>query len=230
MARRHMPKRNRALYFVAFDFLVAFIAFTVAVKFIDVKPIGFNGTEIGFANFNGTIFERIGYNETFLKISEILGYVCFAPVLFFALLGLNQLVYRKSPKKVDLDLYALAAFYIVVLIVYFIFTKVSINYRPTELEFSYPSSHTLLAICVMGTALLQFKNRFKTWKGMVFVKGGCWALLILTILCRFVSGVHWFTDYVGSFLLSGCLIFFYLAFSSQTQYVANRRDRLKSLN
>lgn len=48
---------------------------------------------------------------------------------------------------------------------YLLFEKLALNYRPVHiqgiLEASYPSSTTLLTLCVMGTARMQLKRRIR---------------------------------------------------------------------
>ena len=48
---------------------------------------------------------------------------------------------------------------------YLLFEEVAINYRPVlidgNLEASYPSSTTMLALCVLPTAMMQLKSRIR---------------------------------------------------------------------
>ena len=66
--------------------------------------------------------------------SEVFGYLALLVAVGFAGLGAYQLGMRKSLFKVDYDLYVLAAFYVVVLILYVAFDKIAINYRPVMIE------------------------------------------------------------------------------------------------
>jgi undecaprenyl-diphosphatase len=93
---------------------------------------------------------------------------------------------------------------------------VTVNYRPVLiegiLETSYPSSTTLLVLCVMPTALMQCNQRIKniTWKRCVSVV--IITFTIFMVLGRLISGVHWFTDIVGGGLLSAGLVMMYRYF------------------
>ena len=78
----------------------------------------------------------------------------------FAALGAVQWFRRGSLRKVDQAVWALAALYAVVAVLYVFFEKVVINYRPvlmageTRPEASFPSTHTMLACVVFGSAAI----------------------------------------------------------------------------
>ena len=107
----------------------------------------------------------------------------------------------------------------VVLAAYLFFEIVVINYRPTlidgYLEASYPSSTTMLGMCVMPTAMMQLRTRIKN---RVFRR--CVMVLIAVFMAfmvigRLISGVHWFTDIVGGALLSAGLVMIYYSVSKK---------------
>ena len=91
-----------------------------------------------------------------------------------------------------------------------------VNYRPiilhTELEASYPSSHTMLVICIMGTAIMQFRRLLPEKKGLrIFLDGAAVLLIVVTVVGRLLSGVHWFTDILAGVLLSSALVMLYFS-------------------
>ena len=98
---------------------------------------------------------------------------------------------------------------------YFIFEMIPINYRPVFiegfLESSYPSSTTLLVLCVMPTAIEQMNRRSEnvTAKKIVQVLSTCFSAFM--VLGRLFSGVHWLTDIIGGILLSAGLVMMYHA-------------------
>ncbi len=196
-------------------FFVMFFALIFAVKFIDVKPIGPQSSEIGLATVNALVRDFVGVNLVWYDITDVFGLISIAVVGFFGLEGLFELVTRKSLKKMDIDIILLGVFYGIVICAYVLFEIVVINYRPMimdgELEASFPSSHTMLVVSVMGTAIYQFSLRIQNNLLRKIIILACSAIMLLTIVGRLISGVHWFTDILGGVFLSGALIFLYIA-------------------
>ena len=118
------------------------------------------------------------------------------------------------PDKVDFDILALGVFYIVVIAVYLLFENIVINYRPVlidgVLEVSYPSSTTMLTLCVMPTAIMQFNKRIKnkaTKKLVILISIIFTAFMVVG---RILSGVHWITDIIGGLIFSaGMAVMYY---------------------
>lgn len=229
-------KRKITQNFVAAGSLfVLFLIFTILVLNVDVQPVGCKNTKIGFASMNVWAAKKIGqyltYNKFLYKLTEVLGILALAVAAFFGMLGLFQLITRKNLKKVESSLYVLAGFYVLVAFFYLLFEKIVINYRPVmidkELEASYPSSHTMLAACILITAMMQFKKRIKneTVRKIVLVTLAVLAALI--VIGRLLSGVHWLTDIVGALILSAALILLYYAV---IEYVAWKNTRKRKLS
>ena len=194
--------------------LLAFVIWTVLVMKVDVQPAGVNGTDIGFAGINTRFHQLTGEHEGIYRITDWLGLVPIAICACFGVLGLVQLIRRKSLLKVDADILLLGVFYIVVILAYLIFEKIVINYRPTlfdGMESSYPSSTTLLVLSVMPTVVFQANRRMKdgALKKAVIILSVLFAAFM--VIGRLVSGVHWLTDIIGSVLLSAGLYLVYRA-------------------
>lgn len=210
--------KNRTLFAIGAILLVFFAVFVWAVQNVNVAPIGPDGSEVGFAGINGKVRDLIGVNQSWYEITELLGYGVLLVAAGFGLLALFQAIKRKS-LKIDGDLWGLLLFYVVVGGIYLFFEKYVVNYRPiiTEdgLEASFPSSHTLLSLCIMGSASLQFSRRIKKFRTPVLVI----SLLVMVIIVvgRLLSGVHWFTDILGSVLLSAGLVTIYAAVQRKLQ-------------
>ena len=75
-----------------------------------------------------------------------------------------------------------------------------------ELEASYPSSHTMLAICVCGSSLLASYSIVKNKKIRIILNIAAWGIMLVVIASRLLSGVHWFTDIIGGILISSFMI------------------------
>ena len=101
--------------------------------------------------------------------------------------------------------------------VYILFEIVEINYRPIlingYLETSYPSSTTMLVMCVMPTAIMQLNCRIKNVFVRKCVVVVITAFIAFMVIGRLLSGVHWFSDIVGGALLSTGLVIMYRAVS-----------------
>jgi undecaprenyl-diphosphatase len=153
------------------------------------------------------------YNELWYNISELAGLIPLATAGCFAIFGLCQAIKRKSLFKVDSHLFVLAGFYAALLLAYVGFEIIEINFRPVliegELEASYPSSHTLLAICVVGSAIFALGRLFGDKKYVLWINIASAVLMAATVMLRTFSGVHWITDIFGGILLSFALVFFY---------------------
>ena len=130
-----------------------------------------------------------------------------------------QWIKRKSLLKVDYSLLVLGGFYIIVMMIYILFEIVVVNYRPVLisgfLEASYPSSTTMLVLCVMPTAIMQFNTRIKNMVLKCSINFIIIAFVIFMLTARLFSGVHWFSDIVGGALLSiGMLMMYYSVIKS----------------
>ena len=210
-------KRIRKSFIVSMCLLTAFVLWTVAIYFVDVRAIGPQGSSVGFAGINGFVHNLMGVHWGLYNITDWLGLVPIFVCMGFGILGLVQWIKRKSICKVDHDILILGGFYIITIAAYLLFESVVINYRPElingYLEASYPSSTTLLVMCVMPTAVMQFNSRIKNKVLRNIVVVTIIAFIAFMVIGRLVSGVHWFTDIVGGALLSAGLVTMYYSVS-----------------
>lgn len=199
----------------AIAFFATFLSLTVLVLFVNVQPIGPEGSKIGLASLNGAVFNAIGSNETIYNVTEILGLIPLAVAGGFAILGVCQAIKRKNLLKVDTEIIILGAFYILVLAAYLCFEIIVVNYRPIlvdgALEASYPSSHTMLATCFTTTAIIELNRLLKGRKALLIVIDAIAVAIAASIVIgRLLAGVHWLTDIIAGLLLSGALISLYI--------------------
>ena len=209
-------KKNTKKYFIfgAISF-VLFAILTLLVKTVDVKPIGPNSSEIGLSGINTYFRDLIGVNMTLYNITDWAGVVAIFVALGFAILGLVQWIKRKSILKVDGSILLLGVFYILVFGAYVFFEFQVINRRPVLingiLEASYPSSTTMLAMCVLPTAMMQFHRLIKNAKARNTTNFLCGMFTAFMVIGRLVCGVHWFTDILGGLIFSVAIILLYCA-------------------
>ena len=219
-----MSRNKRNFMFSGILFLL-FIIFTVVVKIVDVHSIGPEGSLVGLATINNSFKDVLPLNETIYKVSEILGYISLLIVAMYGIIGIKQLIERKSIFKVDRNILLLGMFYILVAIVYVIFEFVVINYRPVlldGLEASYPSSHTVLSICVCISSVIVSKSVLGDKKFVKVFNILSIILMVLVVLTRFLSGVHWLTDILGGILISLALCTLFEAFVN----IGNKKTKI----
>lgn len=203
-----MNKKRRNILISTILILLA-IVFTILVKVVDVKTIGVNESKIGFATLNQFVFKTVGVNMTWYNITDWLGIIPILMAMIYAFIGVIQLIKRKSIFKVDKELIILGLFYIIVIFIYIFFEKMIVNYRPILmngfLEASYPSSHTLITICLCGSSIIinnkLFNNRTTKITNILST-----IIIVVTVVGRLISGVHWFTDIIGGILISIALL------------------------
>ena len=185
--------------------LIIFVIYTILVLTVDKKGIGPNESMVGFSTLNSFFHKTIGTNMKFYTLTKYLGLLPMLFVFYYGLYGLLQLIDKKKISKVDKKIIILGCFYIVFVLVYVFFEKCIINYRPIllegKLEASYPSSHTMLAICFCGSSIIMSKYYMKKSmrKSMNILS---WSLMGLIVIGRILSGVHWITDIIGGIIIS----------------------------
>lgn len=186
------------------------VIYTILVKTIGVVAIGPKFSKVGFANLNLKFSLLFGYNKTFDVLSDLLIIVPVVIASIYTFFGVKQLFKTKNLKKVDKHIVALGIFYVLLGLIYLLFENVVINYRPIleegELVASYPSSHTVLFVCLCGSSILINKYFYSKYK-ISKLENKISAITIAVLLaCRFISGVHWFTDIIGGILISIALL------------------------
>lgn len=203
--------------------LGVFAVFTLLIATCDVQAVGAEGSDIGFASLNTDANQLFGAHKSVYTVTKFLGYLTWGVVAFFGLFGLSQLVKRKSLLKVDADILLLGAGYAIMLALYILFDHWVINYRPPypwaeeALEPSYPSSHTLMLVFVMLTAVMQISARVRKDSLRKILSVLCVLVACVVSIGRLVAGVHWLTDVIGGVLLGSALAVLYcgLAFGAK---------------
>lgn len=190
--------------------LLIFALWTASVCFLDVAPIGPNESRVGFSSLNSFFHRLTGVNWKLYVLTDWLSLLPVGLVAVFGLFGFTQWIKRKNILKVDGSILALGGFYVAVMGVFLLFEKIVVNYRPVLiagiLEASYPSSTTMLVMCVMPTTILQIMERLRCG----FLRRCLVAVIVMytafMVIARLISGVHWVTDIVGGLILSASLV------------------------
>lgn len=209
-----MKRESKKSFYAGAGMLAGFVLWTAAVCRVDVQAIGPRGSNVGFAGINSFFHSLTGVHWFLYTLTDWLSMIPLAVVGGFGLLGLAQWIRRKRLWKVDRSILILGGFYLVVMAVYLFFEIFAVNHRPVlidgRLEASYPSSTTMLVMCVVPTAVMELRDRMKNIILKQWVTSVLVVFSVFMIVGRLISGVHWLTDIIGGILLSGGLVWLYL--------------------
>ena len=106
-----MKTNNRSNFITTISLFTLFLVYTTALKYIDVAPVGPRGSSVGFSTLNKWVSQTIGVNMFLYNITDWLGIVAILVAFGFSVLGLVQLIKRKSLKLVDKNILTLGFFY-----------------------------------------------------------------------------------------------------------------------
>ena len=207
-----MKKLNKN-FIIGFGLLSLFVIFTILVKFVDVEAIGPLNSKVGFAGLN-EIFMINQSSSLWDVVSNITMIIALLCACMFVVIGVAEIVNRKSIKKVDKNIFVLAGLYIAIVVVYVFFEMVVINNRPIledgELAASFPSSHVLISLTLLFSTLIQLHRFYMKNNKFLFVVDIIVVVIcVVLVISRMLAGVHWITDIIGSILISGALIYIY---------------------
>ena len=220
-----MSRSTRAVLFV--NFLAVSILWILCIKCVDVYAVGPDCTEVGFSSLNMSFrnlfdYGELGYSPFWYNVTKIIGYISILICVFWGCVGNYQMIREKSFNAIDKSIIATGILYVLTIALYVFFEVCIINYRPvimpdeTAPEASFPSSHTMLAIVAFGSMifLVGYFLEDKKYKTIVLaVRVICIVLMVLMVVGRLVSGVHWLTDIIGGVLISGTLLSLYSIFA-----------------
>lgn len=223
MSSRHDALPSRAPLIVAGVCLALFAVLTASALFIDVAPIGPQGSSVGLSSINGAVFATLGSNDLADKTSDLLLVLSVLVCGAFAALGLTQLARTRSLSGVDPALIRLALAYLTLAVLYVGFEFVTLNYAPVldegQLKSSFPSSHTLATVAVFAMSPItlralganpQTTNPKLCNPATPSIAGAMSAVFILAaVVLRVLSGQHWLTDVIAGVLLALCVTALY---------------------
>lgn len=224
-----MEKNRKRILAAGIALLLAFALWTILVmkedvQQVEIRPVqvtrDISGAEpetvsIGLAGMNTAFHKLTGEHMKIYTVTDWLGLVPILICACFGVLGLVQLIKRKSLLKVDRDIILLGVYYILVILAYLAFEKFKVNYRPVKIdgvkEASYPSSTTLLVLSVMPTLIFQANRRIRntSLRRALVIFAVLFAAFM--VIGRTVSGVHWLSDIIGGILPAAGLYLLYRA-------------------
>ncbi len=216
-------------------FLALFSVLVLLLCTVDVRPAGAFEQSVGLSHLNAAVYAFCGCSAFFYEATELMGLLCFGVILAMALLGFWQWFRRKRLLSVDAEVLSLIPLYLCVAVLYLLFEGVALNCRPDfpydaveeAMAASFPSSHTLMAICVLGSAAKVVGKQCRSVRRSRIWSGVACALCVMMAAGRLLAGVHWFTDILGSVLLSLSLLFFYRAVCEWLKQFLAVRQRKK---
>ena len=226
---KEAKKKIQKDFGVTAGLLVLSILYTVVIMFIDVRPIGPQGSVVGFAAVNQYFHTLIGTNMLLYNITDWLSIPILFVMLGFTIVGLVQLIKRKGLLGVDSSILILGGFYVFVFLIYLFFEFFVVNYRPVlikgVLEASYPSSTTMLMMCIIPTAIMQFQRLISSKGLRNIVNTLCGIYAGFMVIGRVLSGVHWITDIVGGILFSATFVMLYYSINHWVNSKASRASQ-----
>ena len=215
-------------YLLAPSILLAiFIIWTALVKVVDIQYVGAAGF-LGFYSLNTQINDFVQSMNThaFDLLTDVMMFAAISTVIPFAIIGIIQLCKRKALNKVDPVLYIMVAGYVAMAVIYFVFEIVKINYSPLstaeDLKASYPSSHILVFIVMLGAAVMSLLHYVKMNKVLKVIINCLFVILAFLMAgLRLFSGQHYFTDVIGGLLISFTIL---LALNSLKRYIESQKE------
>ena len=245
-----MSKVSRK-FLTALILLLAFALFTVILMKVDVESLKVMDathaptaveTPVGLAGLNQFVQDQLNdpnrpilfSMDMWYTISKLLAAFSIAFGCCFALAGLIQLIRRKNVFKVNYVILLLGCVYILLGVLYVFFSKYSLNFRPVlepdgTLETSFPSSHTLLVVTIMLTAIIALPKLVKNRALVALLDVVAVVTMIAMVVARLLSGVHWFTDILGGILFSAAIAAFFSAFVALVGRRIRRKKKLAKL-
>lgn len=138
------------------------------------------------------------------KITDVILVTAFAVLAVYALIGLVQLIRRKSLKKVDKELEAFIPPLALMAAVYIIFDKIWIlSTRPDGSgEPSFPSSHTMIVATIFLLAALANRKYIKQKPLRLVLDSVMLLLIVLTAAGRILSDKHWPADVAAALVFA----------------------------
>lgn len=138
------------------------------------------------------------------KITDVILVSSFVVFAVFAILGLCQLIKRKSLEKVDKPLLWAILPLTLMAITYVVFDKFFVlNVRPNGSgEPSFPSTHTMVVATIFFLAAILLPRYIKSKLACATIDILMLALLVLVCVGRVLADMHWVSDVIGGLIFA----------------------------
>ncbi len=220
-----MSKNLKKSLIIFVCLIIINLLFLFLVKYVNVGKTGLEDQTVGLSAVNIKLRDLIGVSKFFNMFSTVIMIIAIIIALAELGLGLYFLIKTKSIDEIPTPIYSLIPTFILTGFVYVFFNWFFvINTRPIyttgNSSSSYPSTHTLLTLVFLFTAVNVINFIFSYFKKLNDKKKAryiCYGILgllsLLIIITRLLSGQHWFTDIIGGVLMAGLLYQFYQIFN-----------------
>lgn len=157
-----------------------------------------------------------------LPITDIILASSIAVLAVFAILGLAELINRKSIKKVDRELLAFPVPLALMTIVYFVFDKIWIlNTRPNGSgESSFPSTHAMVTATIFFCTMFALPKYVKSKPLRIFLDIIMLILIAVVAVGRVLANQHWPMD-------TACGVVFALVFAGIYYLIIKKKPQKK---
>ena len=204
--------KQKVWFVLGLTALVAFVIWTLVVTFVDVN-------RVGLSHVNQFFWQLCGTSAIWKQLTDVLGFCLVGIVLVFIFWQVEQWICRKSWRRIDKNLLLLNVICLGLVITYIFFEIVVINVRPESgngiIKASYPSSHVMLFATLLPILIWQVWYYIKSRFWCVVLTVILWTILVIGVVGRLLSGVHWFTDIVAGVLISCFWVGLYVTLVNQ---------------
>ena len=214
---------------VALLALLLFDVLVLVLMFVDVEPIGPMESKVGLATLNATFQKVAGFQERFYQLSTYAWYACLGVAALLLLASIVHLLVRRGFDGMDKTFLFLPVFFLLVGILYLVFTQVVLNFRPVVLPgglgSSFPGQLFVLGIVSLGSAIFVVHREVGIKALQVL---GIFILSVAlggTIVLGVLSGTYWLTDILGGIFLGVSVLFFYVATVNRAVWKKAMRNR-----
>ena len=202
---------------IGLSLVFIFVIWTILIKTVDVTPSGPNDSLIGLSFLNVPFMQMINFNKILYDISDVLMIFIIAIPVIFNILILIIWIKTKKFKKIPVSLIILDVGYAAIVMLFILFEILELNYRPVlidgTLEASYPSTHMLTSLFILLSASFVINKLIKDKKLLkISLNVLIYLLLIVILITRLLSGVHWISDMIGGALISLGIYYLFVHF------------------